>query len=179
MKEYPLNKVKYDGPTSYSKLVDRIAEDAREEGIDFITPEIVNSVIQYIFSVRGALGGIPHFVLNSIVGFGRWIPNKSLVRLRKQYYIDRAKYKKAFKYQAQNCKGRLNRGKAAFTKYYKNSTAEIKMSYKIWHKATGRKAKLDSEYRKLNKLRRDFMKLEREKYDYITIRKEFKRKNFR
>jgi len=179
MREFPVNKVPYDGPNSYPKLLDRITEDAKKEGIDFITPKIVNSVIQHIFSVRGALGGIPHFVLNSIVGFGRWIPNQSLVKLRKQYYIDRIKHKRAFSKQLELNRRMVKRCKAAYSKYFHSSTAEITMTYLVWKKATGRKRKLDTAYRKLNKLRTDFMKLEREKYNYITIKKEFKRKNFR
>lgn len=179
MKEFPVNKVPYDGPSSYKKLLDCITEDAKKEGIDFMTPKIVNSVIQYTFSVRGALGGVPHFVLNSIVGFGRWIPNKKLVKLRKQYYIARAKHKKKFTYQLSLSKQMLKRCKAAYSKYYHSSTAEITMTYLVWKKAVGYKQRLDASYRKLNKIRRDFMKLEREKFNYITIRKEFKRKRFR
>lgn len=175
----PVNKVPYNGPQTYTQIIELIAKDAQEKGWDFIKPNIVNSVIQRVFSVNGGLSGVPHFVLNSIKRFGKWLPNPEQVRKRERYYVDRKIYKQKFSYQLHLNRAMLKRAKAAYKKYYFQELPEIKMGYRLWMRATGRTRKLDRAYAKLNKIRKDWMKKEKEVYQYITIKerkKKFKRK---
>jgi len=160
-------------------MLDRIADDAKAEGMDFIQPKIINTVIQHVFSKRGALMGIPYFVMCYVKGFGRWIPDQKGVKLRQQYYVERKVYKKAFSKRLRLNRAILKRTKAMYWKYWHTTTSERKMGFKLWKIASGRKALLDQKYRELNKIRTDFMKKEKNKFNYITIRKVKRKKNWR
>lgn len=175
----PVNKVPSEGiPTTYPQIIELISKEAQEKGWDFIKPNIVNSVIQRVFSEGGALLGIPHFVPNSIKGFGRWIPDKDGIRKRERYYRERKKYKAKHLRRLRANQKMIYRAKAEYKKYIAESTAEITMSYYIWKRATGKKQKIDRGYAKLNKMRKAWMKRE-QTFGYITMKprtKKYKRK---
>lgn len=164
---FPVNKVPYNGPKSFNSIMERIAQDAKENGFD-ISPKNTAFVIQHTFSVRGALNSIPHFVTCSIINFGRWVPDPKGIKLRKRYYVERARYRKAFSKQLKKNRAYLQKTKQLYGEYV-NSGAEILLDYETWKKATGRRRELDKMYRKLNKIREKFMKKEREKFHYVTI----------
>lgn len=164
---FPVNKVPYDGPKSFKSITERIAQDAKETGLN-ISPKNIAFVIQHTFSVRGALNSIPHFVFCSIKRFGRWVPDPKGVKLRKRYYIERARYRQAFSRQLRRNRKYLEETKRLYGEY-RNSGAEILLDYETWKKATGRRLKLDQMYRKLNRIRENFMKKEKEKFNYVTI----------
>ena len=64
----------------------------------------------------------------------------------------------------------IKRTKKMYTKYYREDTAEIKMSFKLWKIAMGRKRLQDQKYRKLNDIRKKFAEKEKKKYGYVTIK---------
>ena len=165
---YPVNKIPYDGPKTLKSISERIAQDAKERGLD-ISPKNIAFVIQHTFSVGGALNSIPHFITASAKSFGRWVPDRKGIVLRKRYYVERAIYRRQFSVQLRKCRAYLRKTNELYDDYKENSGAEVIYSYPIWKMATGRKAELDRMYRKLNKIRSNFMKKEREKFNYVTI----------
>ena len=167
---HPVNKVPFNGPVSFKSITEQIARDAKKEGID-IDSENIAFVIQFLFSKRGALGGIPHFVYASITGFGKWLPDKKGVKLRKRYYKERKEYLAKFYRRSKLNKAMVKKTKELYFRYLETSTAEIKMGFHAWKKATGRKKKLDAKYRELNKLKRDYIKREEKIYGYVLTRK--------
>jgi len=112
----PVNKVPYNGPTTYPQIIELISQEAQEKGWDFIKPNIVDSVIHRVFSEGGALLGLPHFVINSIKGFGRWIPDKDGIRKRERYYRERKKYKEKHMRRLNANRRMIYRAKKAYLK---------------------------------------------------------------
>lgn len=175
----PVNKVPYNGPTTYNKIIELISQEAQEKGWSFIKPNIVSSVIHRVFSEGGALLGLPYFVTNSIISFGRWIPDKDGIRNRENYYRARERYQIKHMKRLRANRMMIYRAKKAYLEYYNNSTAEIKPSYYIWKEATGRKQKINRGYSKLNKMRKDWKRRELEIYGHVVKRprtKKYKRK---
>jgi len=175
----PVNKVPYPGPTSYKRITELIAIDAKERGMDFITPSIVRSVIHHLFAKRGALQGIPYFVRASIKGFGKWEPDKDNEKLRERYYVERKRYREAFRKQLRNCRQIIRYSKKKYKEYREESTAANPLPYKYWKIASGRKKVIDGAYRKLNKIRSNWMKKEKNKFNYITIREQKRKKKWK
>ena len=174
----PVNRIPFDGPTSFKAVCEQIALDAQKAGMDRINTKKVQTVILYVFSVRCALMGMPHFVLATIGGFGYWIPNAQSVRLRIQYYEERKKYRKAFSNRLKGNHAILKYSVAMYKKYREQADPVYYMKYSVWKKATGRQKIHDRKYRELNKIREKFAEKEKKKYDYITIKKRH-RKNYR
>lgn len=167
LQTYRVNKIPFEGPVTFKAITEQIAQDAKENGID-ISAKNIAFVIQHVFSIRGALESIPYFIPAFIKGFGRWIPNKDGVKLRKRYYRARAKYNAEYKLRLRRAKAAIIYSKILYAKYLETSTAEIQLSYYLWKKASGRKKIIDKKYNELNQLRRTFHKREKNTFNYVT-----------
>jgi len=167
---YPVNKVPFDGPTTFKGITEQIAQDAKEKGMD-ITPKNIAFVIQFVFSKRGALNSIPHFVYASVRGFGKWLPDPEGMKLRIAYYAERVAYMRKFRSMSNLNKSMVKRAKRRYQEYLETNTAEIKLGYAAWKRATGYKHKLDVKYRRLNRLKHNYVKREKEVYGYVLTRK--------
>lgn len=170
-------KVPYDGPKSIKAIFERIVEDARAEGKDHITIKHVETVIRYVFSVRGALKGVPLFVVASIKGFGNFIPDEESRKLRDQYYVDLKKYRAKFSKRMWLNKAILKRSKEKYWEYYNQEFPEIKLGYKMWLKATGRDKLHRRKFKELDNIRIAWNKKEKEKYNF-SVYKPWKKRSY-
>jgi hypothetical protein len=161
-------KIKYDGPHSMAGIYNQIYKDAQEEGLPHINEQLVSSVIQYVYSVRGAFNRIPYFLFSSAKYFGRFTPNPRFVRLKQRLYVEFGKFKskqgslmtKALKYTRAN--------NELYKEYLRTSKAVIPLEYRRWVIHTGRKETADKMFKDIYSLRIAFTQKIRTTYKEVS-----------